>query len=163
MNTIREIMQQGGPVMYPLMILSVLLYERCLNLYLLVRHLRRNVLRAIAENHVEVHLVRTWQEDLRRTFDHQQIIIGALVAAAPLLGLLGTVMGMVSTFDSISSVSRESATNGLASGISMALITTEVGLAMAIPAVIFVYYAQRQLQGVIHRLADIEADLVGAS
>jgi len=63
---------------------------------------------------------------------HSFFILGALVAAAPLLGLLGTVMGMVATFNGVAAGSSETA--GLvAGGISQALITTQVGLVAALP------------------------------
>ena len=58
-----------------------------------------------------------------------------LAATAPLLGLLGTVSGMVDTFDVISQFGTGNA-KGLASGISQALITTQSGLIVAIPGMI---------------------------
>ena len=55
-----------------------------------------------------------------------------LISAAPLTGLLGTVIGMLKTFDGLSS--SAGATTGLiAGGISEALITTQAGLVIAIP------------------------------
>jgi biopolymer transport protein ExbB len=56
-------------------------------------------------------------------------------AAAPLLGLLGTVTGMINTFKLITVFGTGDASN-LASGISQALVTTELGLIVAIPALI---------------------------
>ena len=58
----------------------------------------------------------------------------------------GTVMGMVSTFECLASRSGQQSIEGLAGGISMALVTTETGLGIAIPALIILYYAQRELQ-----------------
>lgn len=61
-----------------------------------------------------------------------------LVTSAPLMGLLGTVMGMLTTFDGIS-VSAGASTAGLvAGGIAEALITTETGLVIAIPGYILI-------------------------
>jgi len=61
-----------------------------------------------------------------------------LVTAAPLMGLLGTVMGMLKTFEGIS-ISTGSSTAGLvAGGIAEALITTETGLVIAIPGYILI-------------------------
>ena len=54
---------------------------------------------------------------------------------APLLGLLGTVTGMISTFDIITEFGTGDP-KLLSSGISIALVTTEVGLAVAIPGLI---------------------------
>lgn len=55
-----------------------------------------------------------------------------LAAAAPLLGLLGTVMGMVATFDTIGKFGTGNA-RAMAAGISEALITTQTGLIISIP------------------------------
>lgn len=59
-----------------------------------------------------------------------------IAGVAPLLGLLGTVTGMISTFDIITEFGTGDP-KLLSSGISIALVTTEVGLAVAIPALIF--------------------------
>jgi hypothetical protein len=61
-----------------------------------------------------------------------QTFIGAAAAVAPLLGLLGTVTGMVSTFDALTRTSGGDV-RALSGGISEALITTEAGLIVAIP------------------------------
>jgi len=62
-------------------------------------------------------------------------MIGALVAVAPLLGLLGTVLGMIETFQVISVFGTGNA-NAMANGISIALITTEAGLLVAVPGLL---------------------------
>lgn len=62
----------------------------------------------------------------------QLVFMNVMVAAAPLLGLLGTVLGMIHTFEAIATGGNE-LTEAMASGISEALITTEVGLLIAIP------------------------------
>lgn len=64
-----------------------------------------------------------------------------LVAVAPLLGLLGTVTGMIEMFDSLGTGEFQSQEGGIAAGISTALFTTEYGLAIAIPG----YFVTRVL------------------
>jgi len=59
-----------------------------------------------------------------------------IAGVAPLLGLLGTVTGMISTFDIITEFGTGDP-KLLSGGISIALVTTEVGLAVAIPTLIF--------------------------
>ena len=59
-------------------------------------------------------------------------VIAVLAAIAPLLGLLGTVTGMVATFDALTLFGTGNA-RALAGGISEALITTQAGLLVAIP------------------------------
>ena len=65
-------------------------------------------------------------------------------AAAPLLGLLGTVTGMIKTFTLITIFGTGDA-KSLSSGISEALVTTELGLIVAIPSLI--------LHGLLSRMA----------
>jgi len=65
-------------------------------------------------------------------YHYAMVWLGALIVAAPLLGLLGTVFGMIGTFDAVASRSGDAA-HLVASGISKALLTTEVGLLAALP------------------------------
>lgn len=71
------------------------------------------------------------------------ITIKAIVIVAPLLGLLGTVSGMIETFDSLADMALFSQTGGIAGGISQALFTTQMGLVVAIPGAL--------IQGVLNR------------
>ncbi len=63
-------------------------------------------------------------------------LVKTVVVIAPLLGLLGTVSGMIETFDSLADMSLFSQSGGIAGGISQALISTQMGLAVAIPGLI---------------------------
>ena len=62
-------------------------------------------------------------------------LLGAVAGLAPLLGLLGTVTGMISTFDVISTFGTGNP-RLLSGGISVALITTQLGLIVAVPALL---------------------------
>lgn len=62
------------------------------------------------------------------------VLLGALTASAPLLGLLGTVGGMISTFEAVAFISGNTGSR-VAAGISQALITTQFGLVVAMPGV----------------------------
>jgi biopolymer transport protein ExbB len=163
MNAVMELMRQGGPVMLPLGVLSIVLYERCVHLMLQLRRLRHRLLADPSARPQNLRRLRCLQDDLQETFFRQRSTIGVLVAAAPLLGLLGTVMGMVDTFESISTRTGRASIDGLAGGISMALITTETGLGIAIPAVLIVYYAQRQWQKTVQHLATLEGEFLEAN
>lgn len=71
-------------------------------------------------------------------------VMKVCVGAAPLLGLLGTVTGMLATFNGLASGAGGEKTMGLiASGISEALITTEAGLVVALPGLYFQYQLSR--------------------
>lgn len=78
-------------------------------------------------------------------FDRDLKFMRRTVSTAPLLGLLGTVTGMLSTFGALASGSGGEKTMSLvASGISEALITTETGLVIALPGLFFQYHLARQ-------------------
>lgn len=65
--------------------------------------------------------------------------LGTIAAVSPLLGLLGTVFGMIQVFGEIMSAGLGQ-TGRLAGGISVALITTAAGLSVAIPSLMFHRY-----------------------
>ena len=70
--------------------------------------------------------------------------LGVIGTIAPLLGLLGTVIGMVGAFDSVSHSAGSTNSEDLAANISMALVTTLMGLTLAIPCVaLFTYFRNR--------------------
>jgi len=72
------------------------------------------------------------------------ILIKTIVIAAPLIGLLGTVIGMIETFDALQSMSMFSQGNSIAGGISKALFTTEMGLVVAVPGLLLGRVLDRQ-------------------
>jgi len=92
---------------------------------------------------------------LKRDF----VVLVSLTAVAPLLGLLGTVMGMIETFDAVSATSGETGVR-VASGISRALITTQFGLVVALPGVFGMARLRRLLRQVQVRVAECRAHLV---
>lgn len=80
-------------------------------------------------------------------------VLGTIVSITPLLGLLGTVLGMIRVFEVISTRGVGEAAY-LAGGISEALFTTAAGLTVAIPTLIFYRYLQARVNNL---LVEIEA------
>ncbi|MBV1789201.1 MotA/TolQ/ExbB proton channel family protein [Marinobacterium sp. D7] len=74
--------------------------------------------------------------------------LGTIAAIAPLLGLLGTVIGMIKVFTEIMMQGTGNA-NVLAGGISEALITTAAGLSVAIPTLVLHRYFQRKVDTLV--------------
>jgi biopolymer transport protein ExbB len=74
--------------------------------------------------------------------------LGTIAGIAPLLGLLGTVLGMIEIFSSFMGSGMANASS-LAGGISKALITTAAGLMVAIPALFFHRYLQRRVDELV--------------
>ena len=71
-------------------------------------------------------------------------MLGTIGAIAPLLGLLGTVLGIISSFLAITDGAMQDPTM-LAAGVSQALITTAAGMIVAIPALVAYRYCQRRI------------------
>lgn len=174
----------GGWVMIPLAILAVLIYSNGIQLLLFLR--RRNVqlgnesewvswihnpaqakgrageiIRYTQENVSASKHVRNRFEEVRQSLLHnierRVQFLNTLVATAPLMGLLGTVIGMLSTFAAISAGGGAETTAMVAAGISEALITTQTGLFVALPGIFLILLIRRRKHAVEAALARIES------
>ena len=83
-------------------------------------------------------------ERTKRQFETMRGLIKTLVAVAPLLGLLGTVIGMVEMFGSMQGALGADGEATVAGGISIALVTTQLGLVIAAPGLLASYMLKRQ-------------------
>ncbi len=86
-------------------------------------------------------------------------LLGAVAGLAPMLGLLGTVIGMIKAFDVIS----QSGTGNpglVASGISEALITTAAGLVVGIPALAIYHYFRGKVDKFVFEMEEISIQLL---
>ncbi len=87
--------------------------------------------------------------------------LGTIAAITPLLGLLGTVVGMIRVFSEIMLLGTGNA-NALAGGISEALITTAAGLTVAIPTYMSYRYFSRKVESLVLSLEQESMKLVDA-
>ncbi|MFC1848693.1 MotA/TolQ/ExbB proton channel family protein [candidate division CSSED10-310 bacterium] len=83
-----------------------------------------------------------------RTLERGLVVLETIAAVAPLLGLLGTVLGMVEVFNELAKSDMVQATQ-LSHGISKALITTIVGLSIGIVALVFYNYLWNKADSLI--------------
>lgn len=163
-------LQGGGAIMAPLLVVSiwmwVLIFKKLAELYW---HSQRKT-RHADSTAANMATGTSWQSEIihnftrQRTFDpeldrklvqklvkqhstglekHVHTIL-VLASSAPLLGLLGTVTGMITTFEVISHFGTGNA-RALASGISEALITTQSGLIVAIPGLFMGNFIRRRV------------------
>ncbi len=77
-----------------------------------------------------------------------------IASLSPLLGLLGTVIGMIDAFRALEAAGNQVDPSVLSGGIWVALLTTAAGLSVAIPTVVALNWLERLLEGVTHRLED---------
>jgi biopolymer transport protein ExbB len=94
----------------------------------------------ILEEHLQSVLLRQ-----RLHFERRLQLLAVIATAAPLMGLLGTVIGMVKTFALITVFGTGNA-GKLASGISQVLVATELGLVVAIPTLIAHGFLAQRIQ-----------------
>lgn len=90
-------------------------------------------------------------------------LLGAIATVSPLLGLLGTITGMIKTFRSVNetvSTNGEVMAGALANGIWEALITTAAGLAVAIPAYLAYRLITARIDSLVIDLEEVSLDLV---
>jgi len=94
--------------------------------------------------------------------ERRRAMLAVFVGAAPLTGLLGTVIGMLSTFKGLALSSGGQTVNMVADGISEALITTEFGLFVAIPALLAHALLARRAQSILARMEKLGVAFVNA-
>ena len=173
----------GGPVMYPLLLMSVvtvaIAVERFFYFAANQRELRRlegELRQAAGEREraqevcavspaavgrvLSAGLLREKGAAMKEGFCEQMAFesagfqrhleyLSAIVTCAPLLGLLGTVTGMIHTFSVLDNGGGASAITG---GVGEALIATASGLCIAIVAFCVYTYFDHQLNGILHEL-----------
>ena len=162
--------ESGGVVMFPLILVAFLIYSVAVHLFLsLTRRSFRNLddetlikwVEDPKKSEGEVgRIIRFTQDGVFELsdiysrfsevfasclpfFERRLIYLNTLITTAPLLGLLGTVMGMLITFKGLS-IGGGKLLDVVASGISEALITTEMGLLIAVPGYFLAYLIKRR-------------------
>ena len=102
-------------------------------------------------------------EELRATeidpFDRDLRVMKICVSAAPLLGLLGTVTGMIKAFENIAQ-SGAGNPNLVASGIAEALTTTAAGLIVAIPTLAAYHFFRGKIDRLVYEMEEIATTLL---
>lgn len=180
--TLEERIQQGGTVGYVIIVLGIigllLSVERFLTLNRVAGKVRTQVRSEIPDEANPLGRVlqvyhdnkgidaETLQLKLDEAILKEQPAINARIAfikiismVAPLLGLLGTVTGMILTFQAITLFGAGDP-KMMAGGISQALMTTVMGLCVAIPTVLLHSIVQSRSNGIMHILTEQSAGLV---
>ncbi|MBW3541570.1 MAG: MotA/TolQ/ExbB proton channel family protein [Planctomycetes bacterium] len=87
-------------------------------------------------------------------------VLNGVAAITPLIGLFGTVVGMIMAFNDIASSNAMGKANELAGGISVALLTTAAGLAIAIPALILYMYLAGRVDALVMEMDHLAQNVV---
>ncbi len=180
----KNLFQQGGFVMPPLLICAALLWYGLGYRFSVLKSSNRLNMRDLYQKclsdkkiqpkdiieHAMIHGLQLKEKklnNLRRNldasfYDYEQairkysVLIKVVVIISPLLGLLGTVAGMIETFDSLADMALFTQSGGIAGGVSQALLTTQTGLAVAIPGVLIQSVLQKKQKTIQTNLAQIK-------
>jgi biopolymer transport protein ExbB len=156
--------EKGGAVMWPLAVATFVLWYTLGYRYMVLRRGASQTVSQLVRQYAQgngpaprglvdaaallcVRAMRSAKGNLRPLLDDAcallgkelesgRVLIKSIVVAAPLTGLLGTVTGMIETFDSLADMSLYSQSGGIAGGISQALFTTQMGLVVAVPGIL---------------------------
>jgi biopolymer transport protein ExbB/TolQ len=153
-NAIQQTLHEGGVTLYALLALAVAIYAILFNVW---RHLSATRTLVTAEKWLAPNPPQNKQaREIRRSYASFELdemawverrlpFLSVLVAAAPLLGLLGTVAGMLITFSGMAA-GNETPIDTISTGISRALVTTQAGLVIAIPAAFLLALVKRRTE-----------------
>ncbi|QDU11929.1 MotA/TolQ/ExbB proton channel family protein [Gimesia aquarii] len=108
---------------------------------------------------VEQAIIDGGERQLSQLRKHLRVING-VATVAPLMGLLGTVIGMIQAFNEIANSSAMGKAEELAIGIAMALLTTAFGLGIAIPSLIMYMYLAGRVDALVMEMDQNSQDLV---
>ena len=108
---------------------------------------------------VEQAIIDGGERQVSQLRKHLRVLNGASTVA-PLLGLLGTVVGMIQSFNTIATQAAMGKSEALAAGIGLALLTTAVGLMIAIPALIMYMYLAGRVDALVIEMDGLAQDLV---
>ena len=111
----------------------------------------RFLLRRSGDRELDRFILDETVTSINRSLGAYLAVIGALAVIAPLLGLLGTVTGMIATFDVLAVFGAGNA-KALAGGVSEALITTQTGLLVAIPGLYMKGFLDRRAHNLRRRV-----------
>jgi biopolymer transport protein ExbB len=153
--------ERGGPVMWPLLVLSMLAATLVIERVVFwAREQRTSAAECIAEERARhdsmlesCDLLEVILDAEQRRLERGMATMDTIIAAAPMLGILGTVLGVIESFESLAARSAPDPM-AVTGGISSALITTASGLVIAL-AVLFPYgYFRTRVR---QRLSELEA------
>lgn len=158
----QEFFESGGDVLIAIFVATLLMWTLILERYWFLRTAYRKMVRETKEewyargdrsswaaHQIRRMMVSRVSRELRRTVP----LIKTLVALCPLLGLLGTVTGMVVVFD-VMAVAGSGNPRAMASGVSRATIPTMAGMVAALSGFIFSVQLERRARDEAERVAD---------
>lgn len=104
--------------------------------------------------------VQSIAQDELNQYQRGLALLDTIVTAAPMLGLLGTVTGIISSFQILAATVGQATAQSISQGIAEALITTATGLFIAIPSLFFLNGYQRRIESEAQKLTQFAQSLI---
>ena len=135
---------RGGSVLYIVFFIAFflwgLLIDRFVYLYFTFKKQRKEILQNVKTNSYDQKFIQEIQthivEDIRLQLNDGLDFIKTLIIVCPLVGLLGTVTGMIEVFDVMANIGNGDV-KSMANGVSMATIPTMAGMVIALSGILF--------------------------
>ena len=162
LETIRDFLEMGGPVLKVIGVLVLfmwmLIFERLFFMQTGYKRLVKNAhemwFKRTDHSSWKAHQIRAWLiSKVSAAAEKRLALIKTCVALCPLLGLLGTVTGMVQVFE-VMAISGSGNPRSMASGVSMATIPTMAGMVAALSGVAMGAFLQNKASREREHLAD---------
>jgi len=162
-EAIREFLELGGDVLYGIMVVLLLMWtfilERLWYFYKVFPAERKNIVaiwdaRADTTSWYAKSIRESLISDASLNLQRNVSLIKALIAICPLLGLLGTVTGMMSVFD-VMTFSGTGNARAMAGGVSKATIPTMAGMVAALSGVYFGTFLEHKAGNEAETLEDL--------
>ncbi len=135
---VRLQLEQGGWILLATLLLALMAYRETILLFFVLKSSKEKL-----ESHATKRFLHQWKSEVVPRFERRLKFASILIKAAPLLGLLGTVLGLYKTFKVLAH-GQGHAMDMVSLGVSQALITTEMGLLAAIPGTWMIYVLRRR-------------------
>jgi biopolymer transport protein ExbB len=157
-----DFMETGGRVLWLILFVALALWTVLIERFIFFKFTAPRLVRRAVEKWTARRDTTSWYAkrireamiaEISIRLNQSSVLAGTLVALCPLLGILGTVTGMISVFE-VLAYSGNGNVRGLAAGISQATLPTMSGLVVAISGLYFTALINRQAGRETARLAD---------
>lgn len=144
-NSIRNFMETGGDVLWAILVVTFLMWILIIERFWYFRSGHRELVQQVVASWDAREDTTSWYahrirealiSQVSESLNNSVMLIQTLVALCPLLGLMGTVTGMISVFD-VMAISGSGNARGMAAGVSKATLPTMAGMVAALSGLYF--------------------------
>ena len=162
LGPISEFISRGGDVLWAILVVTFLMWALIIERFWYFRTGHRKLVKQVVDSWDAREDTSSWYahrirealiSQVKESLSASVPVIKTLVAICPLLGLLGTVTGMIAVFD-VMSISGSGNARGMAAGVSKATLPTMAGMVAALSGLFFSNMIERYVEQESERVAD---------